>query len=246
MRWMARVADWSSDGTPLDCSTCTFAGWPSRMYVEGDVDALRVEMLRVHFVLQPVFGNLLLHHAHVPGIARSEIAATAGEAESALGSARAERAIRAADRAALPEGNHVVWLRLPVRLRLSDGSRWSSACGFFFVVLSGNRESRPALSLPAWAATASVPWNHWPEHFAFSPELAGSGTVLTRVTPMASPPPPAPQPSATGCSERPRRRAQWQPATATCSPERPGQVAAPAVVFKENFSVGCHARPAVE
>ena len=48
------------------------------------------------------------------------------------------------------------------------------------------------------------------------------------------------------CWARSRRRAQCSPRIATCSPSDQAEVAAPAVVFEENLSVCCHARPAVE
>src|SRR6185437_12503775 len=77
-------------------------------YVKSDVHPLRGRNARVHFVLQPILRNFLLHYAHIPGIARTEIPATAGEPESAFGSVRAEVSIRSADRSAQSEGNHVV------------------------------------------------------------------------------------------------------------------------------------------
>src|ERR1700674_1641399 len=87
-------------------------------YVERDIHPLRGRYARVDFVFQPVLRNFLLHHADIPGIARSEIAATAGKTETTLGSVGAEGAIRYADRPAMPEGNHVFGLNLGLGLRL--------------------------------------------------------------------------------------------------------------------------------
>src|SRR6185369_13755479 len=99
-------------------------------YVKGDVDALRGRNTRVHLVLEPVLGNLLLHHAHVPGVARAEISAATGEAEAALGAVGTEVSIRPADRSALSEGNHVVGFDRRRRLRFLVGRAdlWRRLC----------------------------------------------------------------------------------------------------------------------
>src|SRR6476646_746515 len=90
-------------------------------YVKGDVDALRGRNAWVHLVLEPVLRDFLLYHAHIPGVARAEIAAPAGEAEAALGAVGAEVSVGAADRSALSEGNHVVGFDGRRRLRLLMG-----------------------------------------------------------------------------------------------------------------------------
>src|SRR5689334_20387243 len=76
--------------------------------IEGDVYALGRRDARVHFVFQPIFGNFLLHDFHVPGVAGTEVAASASESEATLRAIRAEGAIRSTDWAALAEGNYVV------------------------------------------------------------------------------------------------------------------------------------------
>ena len=80
---------------------------------------------RVHFVFQPIFGNFLLHDFHVPGVAGTEVAASASKSEATLRAIRAEGAIRSADRAALAEGNHVVRFLHGLRLCLFLAWRWS-------------------------------------------------------------------------------------------------------------------------
>src|SRR6185295_20050384 len=95
-------------------------------HVKGDVHALRRRDAGVHFVFQPVLGNLLLHHAHIPGVARAEIAASTGKAEAALGPVGVEVAIRPADRAALSEGNLVIGFdhRFRLGLLVSRAGLW--------------------------------------------------------------------------------------------------------------------------
>ena len=106
-------------------------------HIESDVHPLRCADARVDFVFQPVFRNFLLHHFHVPGITRTEIPASAGEAEASLGAVFVECAVGSADRTALAEGNYVVGFLYRLGLWLLLEWRWSSACGLVFAILSG-------------------------------------------------------------------------------------------------------------
>src|ERR1700689_3697519 len=82
------------------------------MSIAGDVkrkiDAARLGDSGIHFVLQPVLRNLLLHHPYVPCEARAKVSATAGKTESTFGPACAENTIGSADRSAFAKGNDVV------------------------------------------------------------------------------------------------------------------------------------------
>ena len=116
---MARTAEMSSDGTPLDCSTRTLPGMPVASDIEGDVNPVGAGDSRIDFVLEPVLRNYALHTLHVPGEPAAEISAASGETEAALRAGRVERSIGTADRATFAKCDLVsLWLGLRLRRRL--------------------------------------------------------------------------------------------------------------------------------
>src|SRR5690348_3073911 len=73
---------------------------PVAGYVKRDVNPLGISDPGIDFVLQPIYRNLLLNHPHVPRVFRPKISAASRNSEPALRAGCAERAVRAAHRAA--------------------------------------------------------------------------------------------------------------------------------------------------
>ena len=133
------------------------------------------------------------HDIDIPPEAAAKISVAALETEPAFGSARGERTIRAADRAALAERN-----------LLSSSAFATSFGGGFFCVDSrfwffrlasrvGNRNRlRLFLWTLPWAATASALWIRWPARSRLGVCGAGRGMLLTSVALIAPPPPSVP------------------------------------------------------
>src|SRR5262252_1984084 len=80
--------------------------------IKSHIRAIRRRNAWVHFVLQPVFGNLLLDHFDVPGIAAAKVAAASGETKSALRPTGAEHAVGPTYRTSFTIGNLVRFLGL--------------------------------------------------------------------------------------------------------------------------------------
>src|SRR5690348_3807725 len=90
--------------------------------IKRDVNPLCISDSGIDFVLQPVFRNLLLDHAHVPRILRAKISAASCDSESTFCAGSAKRAVRSADRAAFSK-RHLIALGLGFgrRTLLRDG-----------------------------------------------------------------------------------------------------------------------------
>ena len=81
---------------------------PVPHYVERDVHPLCRRDSRIYLVLQPVISDFLLNYMHIPGVFRTEVAPTPGDAESALRAAGAKAAVGPANRATFSESDLVV------------------------------------------------------------------------------------------------------------------------------------------
>src|SRR5262245_36053319 len=97
---------------------------PAAINIEGYINPIRALDSWINLVLQPVLGNFLVHHAHIPRVTGSEVSATTGKAKASLGRPAVEHRVRSADLATLTERNNIAGFLLGLWRWFSLRCRW--------------------------------------------------------------------------------------------------------------------------
>src|SRR5262249_36582179 len=211
--------------------------------VKGEIHAISRTDARINLILQPVLGNFLLNNLHIPGVLISKVSATTGNAKSSFGAADAERAVWTANRPALAKGNNVVSFFDRLRFRFTFGGAALGLC-FLLGVLIGNRNRFRFFHfrLRLWVRlrkplgficehVLGLGLTRWQRYIAdqgYTHSVASASSTPIRSTTCRSD----------------NRVAHSPPRHKHVQADGPRQVAAPALMLEEYFSVTFHANRA--
>jgi len=159
-------------------------------HIKRDVDPLRRAHSGINLIFQPILRYFLLDHPYIPGVARTKIASAAGYTKTTLSPVGAETAIGPADRSAFTKGN-LVGLFLRLGLWFFMGRGWNFL-GFTLACFAAISIASGSFCSSTFGCDCVRPFDSLAKTFCVGAGFAGNGTVLTKLTPMASPPPPAP------------------------------------------------------